>query len=486
MVNQEEKQNNQIIPKTASQFEHLIRGILGKSFDIIIERFMTPKDEGVIVYVEGMVDKDLVDRDILYPMKTNNFDGNVELAIKAVYDTEKDMTVVIKKILEGNLILFYDNMEKVFIIEFKSWDRRSVTTPESESVTRGPKEGFTENIQTNTSLIRRKLKTPNLTIEKMVLGRQTNTLIVLVYLEDIVNKLVLSELKRRLNTIDTDSILESGDIEQLIEKNPLSIKSGMGLTQKPDILASRILEGRVGVMCEGTPHVLTVPELFIENFHTSEDYYSRTFYANFMRTLRVMAFLICILLPGVSIAIVTFSQEMLPFELLSSFIASSEATPLPEAAEVFFLIIMFELLKEAGLRLPKTIGSAITIVGALIIGDSAVNAGIVGAPTVIIVALTAVSSLLVPNLNEFTTMYRLLFLFLGATMGLIGIGTGIMILLINLISTESFGIPILSSFSKEELKDDLLRLPLRKLQYRPNAIAKNNIKRKNMDAEGDE
>ena len=223
---------------------------------------------------------------------------------------------------------------------------------------------------------------------------------------------------------------------------------------------------------------MTVPELFTENLHLIEDYYSRVVLSSILRILRLIGLFITVMLPGLAVAVITYNQEMMPAVFLTSLIASTEKTPLPMFAEIFLLVLMFELLKEAGTRLPKAVGSAITIVGALIIGDAAVNAGIVSAPAVIIVALTAVSSFITPNLTEFIFVYRLLFFVLGSTMGLIGIGAGIVIMLTQLATTSSFGIPILSSFSKQELKDIIVRSPLGSLTFRPSAIAKDNVRRR--------
>lgn len=468
---------NQNFPASASQFEKLIKGILGKSYDIIIEKFETEKGEAVVVFVDGFISKDLVDRDIIKPLKDICYDGNLKKSINSIIEKATDMQMVVSRILEGNVAVFDDNSEYVYTVEFKQWDRRGVTEPDAETVTRGPKEGFTESIVTNTIMLRRKLKTSNLTLEKMILGRQSNTLIAIAYLEDIVNQEVLKEVKKRLNKIDIDAILETGQIEQLIEEKPFALLNGIGLTQKPDKAAAKLLEGRVAILCDGTPHALIIPELFIENLHSSEDYYSRTVYTNFMRLIRLFGLIISILMPGLSVAILTFNQEMVPFTFLESYISATMKTPFPEAVEVFFLIVMFELLKEASTRFPKSIGSAITIVGALIIGEAAVNAGIVGAPSVIIVALTSVAGLLNTNLDEFSTVYRFFFLFLGASMGLIGISAGMVIMLTQIISTDSFGIPILSSFGKEERKDNLLKSSIKDMIFRPRSIVKNNVKR---------
>jgi len=465
------------IPLTISECEDLVKTVFCNSGDVVVEAFETQKKKAMIVYIDGLVNKDLVDRDIIAPLKSADFKGELSSTIKANFKVVYDIASFVKEVVNGNTAVFYEKSEEIFIVDFKQWEKRSVQEPDSETVTRGPKEGFTENIRTSTALIRRKIRNSNLVFENLTLGRQTNTPIALVYIKDIVNQDVLKELKSRLDKIDTDSILESGYIEQYIDDNTFSPISAVGVTQKPDIAAARILEGRVAILCDGTPHVLTVPELFIENLHSSEDYYNRPLQSTLIRFLRLIGLFIGTLLPGLTVAIITYNQEMIPTAFLMHLINSTQHTPLPTAAEAFFLILMFELLRESGTRLPKTVGSAITIVGSLIIGDAAVKAGIVGAPMVIIIALTAVASFIVPNLTEFILIYRLFFLFLGATMGLIGIGSGVVIMLTQLISTESFGIPILSSFSKDEMKDGILRSPLGSMKYRRGSIAKNNVKR---------
>ena len=479
-VKKDENENiaQQVVPSAIPQCEELVRRIFRNSSDVTIKTFETKKEKAMVVYINGLVNRDLMDRDIIAPLKSSDFDGDISFAIKTHCDEVNDIQTFVGAVLQGNIAIFYENNKKIIIVDIKEWDKRPVETPDSESVIRGPREGFTESIRTNSALLRRKIRTPKLIIENMIIGRQSNTQIGIAYIEGIVNQDVLKELKYRLSQIDTDAILESGYIEQHICEHTFSPVSGIGATQKPDIAAAKILEGRVAVFCDGTPHVLTIPELFIENIQTGEDYYNRPLLSTLLRILRIMGLFITVMLPGLAVAIITFSQEMMPSVFLTSLISSTQKTPMPVGAEVFFLILMFELLKEAGTRLPKTVGSAITIVGALIIGDAAVNAGIVSAPAVIIVALTAVSSFIVPNLPEFILIYRLLFLFLGSTMGLIGIGTGVVIMLTQLVSTISFGVPIFSSFSKNEMKDIVVRFPLWSMKYRPSSIAKNNVRRR--------
>ena len=443
----------------------------------MVKIYQTKHKRAMMVYIDGLVNVDWMDRDLITPLKSADFDGNLSAFLNAPLKEIDNIPTMIGDVLDGNVVVFYDNLGKALSADFKSWDKRSVETPDSEAVTRGPKEGFTENFRTNTSLIRRKIKTPKLMIEMMVLGRQTNTKIAIVYIDGIVNQEVLKELKTRMSKIDTDAILESGYIEQFIQDNYFSPVPTMGTTQKPDVFAGRLLEGRVGVICDGTPHVLTVPHLFIENLQTSEDYYNSTILIATLRMLRLFALFISIMAPGLYVAITTYHHEMIPTTFMMTLVTATQKTPLPAGAEVLFLVIMFELLKESGTRLPKAIGSAVSIVGALIIGDAAVNAGIVGAPAVIIIGLTAVCSFTLPSLTEFETVYRFFFLFLGGTMGLLGICSGILIMLTQVISTTSFGIPVLTVSSRSDMKDLIIRAPLWKMNFRPLSIAKDNIRR---------
>lgn len=476
---QEEKGSpkNQSIPSSMTECEETIKKIFCGSTDMIIENFATRADAALIVYVDGLINKDLVDRDIVRPLKSGSFEGDVSFAIKSVHTKTKDLNKAVEDILSGNVAVFYEGSGEAHIIEVRGWEHRSVEEPAAESVIRGPKEGFNENIRVNTALIRRKVKTPKLIFETMTLGKQTATAVMLAYIDDIVNKDVLERVRQRLSAIDIGAVLETGTLEQLIEENTFSPISGIGLTQKPDIAASRLLEGRVAVLCDGTPHVLTIPELFVENIQTVEDYYNRFIYTNILRILRFLGLFVTVMLPGLYVAVLTYNAQMIPSVFLISTISATQNTPMPIAVEILVMTVMFELLKEAGTRLPKAVGSAITIVGSLIIGEAAVNAGIISEPSVIIVALTAVTSFMVPNLIEFTLTFRALYWFLGSTMGLIGIGAGFIIMMTLIISTDSFGIPILSSLSKEELKDSLIRFPIRSLKFRPQSIVKNNVRR---------
>ncbi len=449
---------------SAEEAETVFKNRLGQNFDVSVMKFKTHKSDALLVYISGLVSKDLLDRDVIAPLKSPQFKGKPEAVIRAVFEQEDDIDGITDKVTDGNVVLFYSNADKAMIIDFREFETRAVSVPDSESVIRGPKESFTENMATNITLIRRKLKNPDLAIKKIILGKETNTLVTVLYLETAVNKKVLKNVIEKLKKLDVKSVFGVGQIEQMIEDHPLSLLPSTGMTQKPDIVAAKLAEGYVSILCDGAPHAIIIPEVFAESFSTAEDYYSRAPIANFLRIIRVLAFVIAIFFPGTMVAIISFHQGMIPFVFLKTFIAATQETPLPEALEVFLLIIMFELIKEGGTRLPKTSGAAITIVGSLIIGDAAVSAGFISAPSVIIVAIAAVASLLINNLSEFVTLFRLIVLFVGAAFGLTGISCATIFLIALICGKESFGVEIMTNYSNRKRKNSIFRQPMDKLK----------------------
>ncbi len=458
------KFNNSIKGISAAEAEAIFKQKLGKNFDVSVLKFETHKSDALLIFISGLVSKDLIDRDIIAPMKSPMFKGKPESVINAVFEQEEDIDKIVDKVTDGNVALFYSAAPKAIIIDFREFETRSVSVPDSESVIRGPKESFTENLATNITLVRRKLKNPDLAVKKVILGKETNTVVSVMYLESAVNKKVLKNVIEKLKKIDVKSMFSTGQIEQMIEDHPMSLLPSTGMTQKPDIVAAKLSEGYVSILCDGAPHAIIVPEVFAETFSTAEDYYSRMPIANFLRVIRVLAFIIGVFFPGTMVAIISFHQGMIPFVFLKTFIAATQETPLPEALEVFLLIIMFELIKEGGTRLPKTSGAAITIVGSLIIGDAAVSAGFISAPSVIIVAIAAVASLLINNLNEFVTLYRIIVLLAGAAFGLTGISCATIFLIALICGKESFGVEIMTNYSNRKRKNSILRLPMDKLK----------------------
>lgn len=489
------------IQKNIEINEMNLKKFLGKSEDIVFREFeiLTIKQTKVFIcFINGLVNTQMVNECIVKPLiedlPNDKYDNNgahhdVIKTIKnrtlSVADLKEaqSMDQVIDAVLSGETALFIDGNHSAILISTQSFESRNVEEPETETVIRGPRDGFVETLQVNTALIRRKIKNPNLIFEKLILGRQTRTTICIGYIEGIANQKIIQEVKSRLNRIDTDSILESGYIEQFIEDHPFSLFSTIGNSENPDKVAAKLLEGRVAILCDGTPFVLTVPYLFIENMQVSEDYYSRPLFQSFSRLLRIVAFFIAILTPALYVALTTFHQEMIPTVLLTTMAASREGIPFPAFVEAVLMGVTFEILTEAGVRMPRPIGQAVTIVGALVVGEAAVQAGIVSSPMVIVMAVTGITGFVIPSLREFTVIFRFILIALAAMFGVFGILIGFFFLLGHLCSLRSFGSPYLDPIAPvmwNGLKDSFIRAPLWMLKSRPRSITRRDSKRQGL------
>ncbi|RNC62832.1 MAG: Spore germination protein B1 [Candidatus Dichloromethanomonas elyunquensis] len=450
----------------------------------------------LIVYIDGLGNTDVLNRDIMHSFIAKAQELDLQ---KMVETPEKirsiisvaDVTVrynyaqVAHEILSGASAILIDGMAGALIVNSKLFEKRAVSEPPNEAVVRGPKESFVENLRTNTSLLRRKIRNNNLVITSFELGTQTKTNVAIAYIDGIAKEEVIEKITTRLRAITTDSILDAGYIEQLIEDQKFSLFPTIWNSEKPDVIAGKILEGRVAIFCDGTPHVLTVPTLFIEHFQVSEDYYVRPYLAFVMRLIRIICFFVAIFLPSFYVALQTFHQEMIPTVLLVKMSGAMSGIPLPTLAETILMIFFYEILRESGTRLPGVIGPAISIVGALVVGESAVNAGIVSTTIVIVIALTAICSFAIPSLNEPIIILRLIFVLLAAVLGLFGVICGIFVIMLHIVSLRSFGAnytsPI-SPFNISDMKDLLIRFPLGFMARRPaSTSAANNTRRAGKD-----
>lgn len=472
-----------------------LKEILGESGDVIYREFSfgtKVQINAAIIYLEGLTDKNTISEIVMKPfmhdsklfnMESSMIDLNViknNLLYAGNVQQASSMNSVVNSCLSGDTVLFVDGCKDVLIIQTRGWEKRGVDEPKTEVVVRGPREGFSETIATNLSLLRRKIKNPNLTFEAMQIGKQTKTDISLVYLKGIVNPKLIVEIKQRLGRINTDAILESGYIEQFIEDAPFSIFPTVGNSEKPDKVAANILEGRAAIFVDGTPFVLTVPMFFISGFQSAEDYYSRPYFASLIRALRFLCFAISILAPATYVLLSTFHQELIPTTLLLTMAAGREGVPFPAVLEAGLMLMTLEILKESGVRLPRPVGQAVSIVGALVVGEAAVTAGLVGGLLVVVVALTAIASFIVPVYTDATSILRVIFLILASTFGIFGISIGLLGVLIHLSSLRSFGSPYLSPLAPltaDGLKDSLIRAPLWTMLKRPRTIVGSNIKR---------
>ncbi|WDV45276.1 spore germination protein [Clostridiaceae bacterium M8S5] len=439
------------------------------------------------IFCEGMSDAEQIDRAIIKPIVESDMEQlNIDYIYKNILiksDLKKVTSVedMVSSILYGSTLLLIDGYKEALVLDTKGWKQRTVSEPTSEAVVRGPKEGFNETLMTNLGLIRKKITNPDLKFKFKTLGERTKTKICVCYLDGIVNKNILNEVYKRLDEIKLDGILESGYIEELIKDSPFSPFSTVGNTERPDKVAANLLEGRVAIVIDGTPHALTVPFLFIEYFQSDEDYYNGYIYASINRILRYIAFFISTSLPAIYVALTTFHKEMIPTPLLLSISSAREGVPLPTIAEILLMLLEFEILRESGVRLPAPIGSAISFVGALILGEATVAARFVSSPIVIITALTGICNFLSPHMIGALIIVRLIFVLLSAFLGLYGYIFGVIGLFIHLMSMKSFGVPYMldiASLNFQDIKDTQIRAPWWLMYLRPKIIGEGNLIRK--------
>lgn len=475
-----------------------LKGIFDRSSDIVFYEFqLSGIQKGVLICLDGMIDSDIIDSDVMKPLlnvgKIIFLSADIPLRDMETFLQEqvihvsqvsigKTIQEAINHILDGDTVLLLDGVKQALFISTKGWDTRSIEEPSTEAVIRGPREGFTENLRTNTSLLRRRLKTSQLKMEAMKVGRLSNTNIVITYLDEVVESSLVAEVRERLNRIDIDAILESGYIEELIEDNPFSVFPQVNNTERPDKVAAYLLEGKIGILIDNTPFALLIPVTFYEMLQSSEDYYQHFMVSTVIRWLRFCMLGIALLLPSLYIAITTYHPEMLPTTLLLSVASGRETVPFPAFVEALIMEISFEGLREAGVRLPRTVGQAVSIVGALVIGQAAVQAGIVSAAMVIVVSITGISSFIFPVFSQGIAIRLLRFpmMICAATLGLYGILVACLILLIHMARLRSFGVPYLSPVAPlnlPSLKDIYVRVPWWGMVDRSDQTGKKNRKR---------
>ena len=451
--------------------------------DVVIREFAVIVNnkyyKAFIVYIDGLSDSDLVNNYVLKPLmlrnesNTYNLDEihteHIKSSIKITKKSKTDLINYISNSLLpqnsikqsnsfsqiaddinlGNCALFIDTLEFAFTIDAKNFKQRSVDTPTNEIVIKGPQEAFVENLRTNTSLLRRTVNNENLVIENISVGKMSKTKCGICYLKNIANSDLIAEVKFRLNNINLDSLLSSGELEQLIENdNPYSIPQILS-TERPDKVTKLLYEGRIAILVNGNPYCLVVPAIFIDYLTSPEDTNLKPVFANFLKFLRLVSLFITLLLPALWIATTNFHQELIPTELLFSILSSRSSVPFPVIFEILVMEFSFELIREASIRVPSPVGVSIGIVGGLILGEAAVNANIVSPILIIIIALTGIASFAIPDFSfgfHIRTM-RFIFTFLAFITGFLGIGVGLFIYITVMCGLKSFGVPYMSPYS---------------------------------------
>nr|WP_235959633.1 spore germination protein [Paenibacillus silvestris] len=454
--------------------EKRLRQIFEKCSDIVFRQLHFPNQSGraVLIYLDGLADTLEIEKLIIKPyldsshhaMGIHSDELKNQLFAVAPQKLVTNMDSIVQSILYGDSALLFENEPSAMLINLVDFQHRSVDEPVIEASIRGPREGFTEVLRINTSMIRRKINSPKLKMEPIELGETTRTRVVITYMEDEVDPDLLTEIKARLSRIKSKAILDSNYIEEQIEGTPYSLFPQIQNTERPDTVAASLMEGKVGILVDGSPNALLAPMTFWSGFQAADDHYERFLYVSGVRIIRILLFIMSLLLPSFYVGLTTFHPQMIPANLLISIAAAREGIPFPTVIETFIMEIMFEGLREAGLRLPQAVGSTVSIVGALVIGEAAVQAGIISAPIVIIVASTGIASFAIPRYS-LSLPFRLLrfpLLGLSGTLGFYGIATGTIAILIHLCKLESFGVPYLfplAPFDKNKLGDTLYREP---------------------------
>ncbi|MGN0601739.1 MAG: spore germination protein [Oscillospiraceae bacterium] len=375
---------------------------------------------------------------------------------------------VVQDLFSGFALIFIDGIPKGISMGIQGYAQKSISQPTSENNIMGSQEAFAEVIRTNISLIRRRMKSPALRFEMMQVGEQSSTDVCMVYMVDKAPPKIVDEIRKKLSSIKLDTIISSGYIKPFLEKGvEENLFSNIGHTERPDVLCTKINDGKVCVLIDGTPFALVCPVLFSENFKTIDDYCSKNYFATYLRWIRYFAFFLAVAFPGIYVATASYHPEMLNLKLLLNLSASEQATPYPLFFEILIIMALLELMREASIRLPSAVGSAISIVGGLVIGDAAVKSGIISAPLLIIVGLTATASFIIPSLNQQTSVLRLAFIFSGGAAGFFGIAVCGLIIIANICAMDEFNIPYTSPvtpFSFKGIKDVFARASFKSME----------------------
>lgn len=464
-----------------------LTSLFGNTSDLIIENILIGDRKGLLCYLSTLTTWQVVTEKVLQPLTTaaghnkeiNTDEEFISFCHNYFSGSQHQVThqqqKIVENIVSGQAIIFPENIHQVLAIQIITVNKRGIEEPSTQTIVRGPKEGFIEDIETNLSLVRKRIKNPSLRFEEHYIGSETITKISIAYIDGIIKQKVLKELQNRIAQIKANALFDSGNLEEFLTDKSFTPFPLLYNTERPDTIAAHLITGKFAIFVDGSPFILTAPVTFHDFVSMSEDYYQQFMMGSFVRLIRYLAFLIALLLPSFYVAVITFHHEMIPTQLLISIISQREGIPFPAVVEAIIMEITFEILREAGIRMPRAVGGTISIVGGLVIGQAAVEAGIVSNIMVIIVALTAISSFVAPiyNFAIATRLLRFLFIIVGSILGLYGVFLGMIFLVLHLTSLRSFGIPYLAPIAPFHLADHsdiFVRLPIWVVKKRPSYL----------------
>ena len=443
-----------------------IKEQLDGNIDIKFRHIKSALGNTIVVFIDDLSDKNFISEHIIEPIRKNKENisiNNIENIVDSnTFEKVKDQNDALYHILSGDVVIIFDELDIAFYCDSKMYAKRGINIPITESVIKGPREGFSETLVDNICLLRKRLKTQELRVEPSILGSKSKTSVVLIYVRGIADERLVNYIKGKMQEIDDDFILDTSYIEEKLKHNH-TLFDTIGYSEKPDGVIAKIMEGRVAILVDGSPFALTAPHFFVENFQTQDDYYSNRYYSNVMRVLRYIALFIATFLPGLYLSIVTYHFSLIPSVFVFRLAVSRAGVPFPTVIEVIMMMIFFQLIKEAGIRLPQPIGQAMSIVGALILGDAAVGAGLASQITILIVAISTISYFLIPNIYGAISVWSMGLVICGSLLGLPGFYMGFFVLISHLASLTSCGYPYLFPFGTVrtlKFKDTFYRKPL--------------------------
>ncbi len=460
--------------KTLCRNIDLICDFMGNSSDFVVREITIGPKHAALFYLDGMTDMQKVQDNVIRPLHDRTSSDEITLAIlkDAILDVGEASFIqsfedALDQILSGSLLLLLDGIDDGLSISLPGWEERSITDSKAQPVVRGPQESFTETLRTNTTLVRRRVKDTRVRLTTIKVGDKTKTDISVMYIHEIADLDMVQNMISRIKSILIEGVLEGEYLEECLRgEKQLSIFPTFYNSDRPDTIAAGIMEGKIAIFVDGTPFVLLAPAVFVDFIQSAEDYYQSFIYSSIIRILRYFSLFICMLAPAIYIALTTFHQDMIPTVLLLSLSAQREGVPFPAFVEAMIMEVIFEILREAGLRMPRTVGQAVSIVGSIVIGQAAVEANTVSAVMVIVVAITAISSFVIPSYTMALPirLLRFGFMALAAMFGVYGLTVGIIMLLVHLNGLHSFGVPYLSplaNYNSSKQKDAILRFPFR-------------------------
>ncbi len=462
-----------------------LRTILGNTMDLNVMNIIINKVPCAVVTIEAMVSTAAMSELMFQPMMA--LEGTEADSGKKIMDFVTHHSLManeriiiyrygeaITQLFSGFALVFADGVGFAAAFGIQGYDKKSISTPTTENNIFGSQEAFAEVIRTNISLIRRRMKHPSLRFEMMQVGELSNTDVCIVYIQGKTDEKIVEQIRKKLSSIKLDSILSTGYVHPFLEERSDELLfSEIGYTEKPDMMCANLIQGRVGVLIDGTPFALVCPTVFTQNFNTVDDYASKTYYAGFLKIIRYMAFIFATAFPGIYLAAINYNPEMLNLKLLTNLAASEKTTIMPLFSELVIIMLLLEIMREASIRLPHAVGSAMSIAGGLIIGDSAVKSGIISSPLLIIVGVTATASFVLPQLNQQTALLRIIFIAAGGFAGFFGIAACSIMVLANICSQSFMTIPFtspLSPFRKKQAADVLARKTYNEMQQENTTI----------------